>query len=484
MINIERILGSDFNDLLIGNGQANRLSGFEGDDELRGGAGGDVLEGGAGADILNGGNGRDTAEYSSSDAGINIDLTLGTATGGHAQGDTLVSIERIRGSEFNDIISGDGVNNQLFGNGGNDILSGGSGNDLIRGGAGADIIVGGTGADTADYLGSSSGVTVSLVTGTGSGGDAEGDTLVDIERIAGSNFNDILTGNDGDNKLTGYQGDDELLGGNGTDILDGGAGADILNGGDGSDTADYRTSDAAISVDLSLGTNSGGHAAGDTLTSIENIHGSNFADTLTGDAGQNNLFGNGGVDILSGGDGSDLIRGGSGADSIDGGAGTDTADYRGSDAAVTVSLLTGTGVGGHAEGDTLTGIERLFGSKHDDSLIGDNGNNVLYGFGGNDLMNGGSGNDVLRGFGGDDIMTGGQGNDRFVFSGNDWGDDTITDFGTGLDILDLRAAGVTMIDELTISQVGADTLIEFGNASITLENTLTSTIDSSDFLFA
>ncbi len=82
-----------------------------------------------------------------------------------------------------------------------------------------------------------------------------------------------------------------------------------------------------------------------------------------------------GNDILLGGAGNDTLIGGGGADSLQGGAGVDTADYSGSAAPVTVNLTTGTGSGGDAQGDTLTGVDNLIGSFGDDSLTGDAGNN-------------------------------------------------------------------------------------------------------------
>ena len=484
LLNIEHVYGSNFADLLTGSAKGDELSGFDGDDQLTGGAGADILNGGAGADILNGGDGNDLTDYSSSEAAVIIDLTQGLAAGGYAQGDTLISIERVRGSDFDDILNGNASNNQLFGNGGDDIVSGGAGNDLIRGGTGADILVGGTGIDTADYLDSSVGISISLVTNLGTGGDAEGDTLVGIENIFASNFNDVLTGDGSDNKLVGFGGDDIIFGGDGNDFLRGGAGADTIDGGNGSDTADYVKSTAAVTIDLTNGTSSGGYADGDILTNIENVHASRFNDSIVGDAGNNELFGKQGDDNISGGNGNDVIRGGDGADIIDGGSGTDTADYRDSSFGVTVNLTTNTGFGGDAEGDSLISIERLWGSNRDDDLLGDSGNNVLYGFGGDDIISGGAGNDVIRGYSGDDTMTGGSGRDRFGFNGNNWGDDVITDFLSGFDRLDLRSTTVTAFEDLTLNQVGADTLIEFGNASITLENVLLSTIDESDFLFA
>jgi Ca2+-binding RTX toxin-like protein len=92
-----------------------------------------------------------------------------------------------------------------------------------------------------------------------------------------------------------------LDGGNGNDSLNGGDGADTLAGGSGIDTAVYNDSDAGVGIDLS-GTTAGwgGDAAGDALTGIENVTGSNYGDWLGGDNGANTLNGGNGLDWLHG----------------------------------------------------------------------------------------------------------------------------------------------------------------------------------------
>src|SRR5262245_52226142 len=135
-------------------------------------------------------------------------------------------------------------------------------------------------------------------------------------------------------------------------------------------------------------------------------------DTLSGLGGNDQLFGGGGDDTLIGregndqiiaGAGADFLDGGADADSLDGGAGRDLATYVGSNDGVRVDFDLGTGRFGHAEGDTLTGIEDLIGSLFNDSLFGDGGTNDL---------SGNDGNDELIGRGGDDRLNGGLGNDR------------------------------------------------------------------------
>src|SRR5262245_18011615 len=94
-------------------------------------------------------------------------------------------------------------------------------------------IDGGNGSDMASYTDSTSGVTVNLLTGVNKGGTAEGDTLINIEKISGSNYDDTLVGDAGGNYLYGNAGKDNLQGNAGNDYITGGAGADAIDGGDG-----------------------------------------------------------------------------------------------------------------------------------------------------------------------------------------------------------------------------------------------------------
>ncbi|MFN0265364.1 calcium-binding protein, partial [Tepidamorphus sp. 3E244] len=191
-----------------------------------------------------------------------------------------------------------------------------------------------------------------------------------------------------------------LTGGAGNDTLAGLGGADTLIGGADIDTADYSASASGVSVNLATNVHSGGDAAGDSLSGIENVTGSAFGDVLTGDAQANVLTGSAGADTLDGGDGddtldggadADLLTGGAGADTISGGSGIDTASYAGSAAAVTVNLATNVNTGGDAQGDDISGVENLIGSAGDDTLTGDGADNVISGGAGADVIDGGAG---------------------------------------------------------------------------------------------
>lgn len=144
-----------------------------------------------------------------------------------------VVIENATGGSGADELTGNEVSNRLIGNAGDDILFGLGGNDRLYGRAGEDTIDGGAGRDIIYFTTSSDGVIVDLELGLGSGGDAEGDSYIDVESVMGSAFDDEIIGGLGFNNLSGRDGDDFLNGGAGSDILYGGAGADTFKIGDG-----------------------------------------------------------------------------------------------------------------------------------------------------------------------------------------------------------------------------------------------------------
>ena len=398
LTDIENVAGSDYEDVLIGNDGANRL------------------EGGAGADRLDGGAGVDWALYSESDAGVTVNLSNNTASGGHAQGDTITGIENTAGSGYPDVLAGDDGPNRLYGGAGDDELRGNAGDDVLEGGAGADQLNGGTGVDRVSYRGSDAGVVVRLREGTGERGHAEGDVITEVEDVSGSAFNDGLVGDNGANTLAGNAGNDGLWGGHGDDVLEGGAGADRLFGGTGTDTVSYRSSGTGVVVNLKEGAAAGGHAQGDTITDVENLTGSVYRDVLVGDDGANRLDGDAGDDELKGGLGNDRLLGNLGDDRLYGGGGSD--ELRGSD-----------------------GNDRLFGEAGDDSLYGGDADDELHGGSDNDQLYGETGEDILYGDKGDDELNGGDGNDRLV---GEAGADEL-DGGSGIDWVSYQEsdAGVT-----------------------------------------
>ncbi|MGE0180705.1 MAG: beta strand repeat-containing protein [Parvularculaceae bacterium] len=218
----EHATGGNGGDAIVGSdGVANRIVGNFGDDTLFGLSGDDTIRGGSGADSMNGGTGADEVDYSDDGVGVTVRLWNQTATGGIATGDSLAGFEHATGGSSGDAIVGsDGVANILTGNGGDDSLYGLTGNDTIDGGAGADVINGGGGYDYASYSDSSVGVKIRLWNGTGELGDAQGDSLTDIEGVVGSDFDDVIVGADGvANTFYAGLGDDTLYGKSGNDTF-------------------------------------------------------------------------------------------------------------------------------------------------------------------------------------------------------------------------------------------------------------------------
>ena len=214
---IENLVGSNFDDTLVGGAAANAISGGDGNDELYGGGGADTLLGGIGEDSLFG-----------------DDLTLDYASG--SEGLFISSY-----GASNDYLSGGVGNDKLYGGGGDDTLVGGEGADILDGGFYFDPgnlpigSEGNFGVDTADYSTSAGRVEVYLNTGHGYFHDAEGDQLVKIENLIGSAYNDTLVGSSGANVLHGGDGDDLFIFTNGggddtvTDFTAGVGSDDVLN---------------------------------------------------------------------------------------------------------------------------------------------------------------------------------------------------------------------------------------------------------------
>jgi Ca2+-binding RTX toxin-like protein len=430
-LGVESAIGSRFDDTLIGgvavgeNAAGVRVRNVEWD--LKGRAGNDYLEGGPGNDNLDGGDGVDTVSYRTAPAqqvvnpvtqavtavGVTINLASTIAQNTVTAGtDTLTGIENVIGSAFNDTLTGDGAAN------------------VIEGGDGADLINGAGGADTAGYEHAAAGINVNLALNGGQNTISAGiDTLISMENVIGSGFNDTLTGNGGAN------------------VMEGGVGNDLINGGAGSDTASYEHAAAGVNVNLELRVAQvTGGAGTDTLRSMENLRGSVFNDILTGSAGANVLDGNIGADIMSGGGGNDTYMVDNAADVVNeaAGAGTDTILT----SLNNFSLLPNARV--NLENLTFTGLGDFVGTGN--ALA-----NALTGGAGNDILSGGAGNDTLDGGIGSDVMAGGIGNDTYLVDnaadivneslseGNDTVNSSIS-YSLGLGVENLVLIGTVAID--------------------------------------
>ncbi len=262
------------------------------------------------------------------------------------------------GDAGNNTLTGSAGDDAIYGLAGNDSLSGGDGNDQIFGGPGNDTMDGGAGV--LDYVrydqATGSGVYVNLGTGQANGPDGL-DQFTNFEGVVGSAAGDTLVGS---------AGNDYIEGGGGNDELDGGAGTDYLG---------HTQAPSAVTVSLATGKTSGG-AGSDDIKNFENVGGSSYNDSLTGDGSFN------------------VLEGMLGDDTLDGGGGGDGASYFHAGGAVTVNLTTGRSSGADGN-DVLINIRDIYGSQYSDSLTGDSANNTITAYGGNDTIDGGAGSDTL-----------------------------------------------------------------------------------------
>jgi Ca2+-binding RTX toxin-like protein len=292
--NAEILKGFNGNDILKGNAGNDTLEGGSGNDELfdysgnnllNGGEGNDSIYSGTGNDILNGDNGIDTVYYDSYyKGGVTINLGLTTSQNTINAGfDTFISIENINGSNYSDTITGNTSDNMLTGNAGNDKLTGNAGNDwlisgegddALNGGDGNDVLNGGNGTDWAHYWNAPSALTLNLNVITPQNTLGAGiDTLIGIEKINASEFNDSITGNFNNNSLLGNGGNDTLTGGDGNDLLTGGKGNDtfIFNTALNTHNIDNITDFSPVDDNLQLA-----KAIFTKLTTLGSIQSTNF----------------------------------------------------------------------------------------------------------------------------------------------------------------------------------------------------------------
>jgi Ca2+-binding RTX toxin-like protein len=334
-------------------------------------------------DNINGLGGIDTVSYALATSAVNVSLYIaGPQNTGGSGIDTLISIENLTGSNFNDTLQGDAFNN---------VLDGGLGNDYVS------------------YSSAHGSVTIDL--GGFATGAAGFDTLISIENAIGSSFADTIIGNGINNVIAAGGGNDYIVASLGSDVIDGGSGTDtvsyttltspislgafgvvtksagvtdqligvetIIATGSTQDTINLSlaTAPAAVSTTVNLAgalnnvqVNLSGGAPAINLTALqfENVIGSGVADTITGNNLANNLSGNGGNDIIAGGFGNDTIAGGLGNDTLTGDADNDSFVF---------------GEIGAANRDTITGFSAvqdtiLLSNSLDSTLVGSLANGI------------------------------------------------------------------------------------------------------------
>ncbi|PYE80579.1 Ca2+-binding RTX toxin-like protein [Pseudoroseicyclus aestuarii] len=385
----DSLAGGDGSDTLFGGGGNDILQGHTGENQLFGGLGSDLMIAGAQAELFDGGGNHDRVSYSVATIGVLADMRYSDRSTGYAADDVFVGVEHLEGSNFDDDLRGTTFGNSIYGGQGSDILNGrsgddflfgGEGNDTLLGGSDADELHGGSGTDRAQYSEAEAGVKADLANPSANTGDAAGDTYESIENLQGSNFNDDLRGSSGGNLLSGAEGNDflrgregndNIYGGEGDDVLFGGAGGDALYGSSGVDRAQYSEASVGVRADLQDDQTNTGEAIGDTYNSIENLYGSNYADTLLGDTESNTIWG---------GSGNDLLYGRAGADTVFGGDGQDTFYFRKGYEADRISDF---------QNDVDTIVLQGFGLSGVPSALShatQSGSNVFFDFGGGDTL--------------------------------------------------------------------------------------------------
>ncbi|MGJ8561883.1 MAG: DUF4214 domain-containing protein [Litorimonas sp.] len=296
------------------------------------------------------------------------------------------------------------------------------------------------------------------------------------ELIEGSEFADTLDGAGGNDTLNGFEGNDSIIGGRGTDLIDGGDGNDTIVGGPNLFSEGEELLDSALDTLI-------GGLGDDTISGWGN------SALMLGGAGNDNL--QGGPDARS-----DTLDGGTGADTLIGQGGADVyivdsvldfvAEYQYDSYAPGTTDATGdvdeirstiswvlrdwNDDGFNIENLTLLGSASINATANEvgNVLTGNSGSNLLSALAGDDTIDGGGGNDTIDGGAGDDFMTGGSGADTFIINALS-GDDTITDFDVGIDVLDLSAFSQSQIDAQIISEdLSGNRVVNIGGASVTL----------------
>ena len=402
---------------------------------------------GNGGDDLITGNGNTRISFQIATAGVHVDFVTGIATGDLSVGtDHFTGVNAVQASMFDDTLLGGSTN---------DVFTGLAGNDSIDGGGGFDI------SSYNNIFFTTGGVNVNMAVGTVTGDLSSGvDTLRSIEGVQGTFFADVYVatgygqtgalnvGNNGAlNQFEGLGGDDQITGNGNTKIL-------------------YSNATGGVAVHMAAGTADGDTSVGhDTFGGVYSVIGSNFADVYdatnfvgTSLGTYNEFQGQGGDDIISG-NGNTQIR------------------FDNATAGVTVDLATGNANGDASVGhDTFVGVNRVFGTNFNDTILGSSAS---------DFLDGGNGNDTLNGLGGSDSLTGEGGADTFNYA-DGGGADTITDFNRAQgDTIDVRGvAGIaTFADIQSRATVNAgNTVVDFGGGNTLTLIAVTSLLQS-DFIF-
>lgn len=331
-----------------------------------------------------------------------------------------------------DIVTGSDANDDLRGAIGNDVISGGGGNDYIADDGGYDTLHGGDGWDHLAFEDANwetdawRGVSLDAVTGIATDSWGNANLIAGFESYSDTLFSDTLKGS---------AGDDAFVLTRGNDVVNGREGWDSLDYGEAANWGARR----GVTVNLATGTATDSWRGTDTISNIEQIHGTRFADTLTGSNRDESFEGCAGVDVVNGGGGFDELV------------------FWRANGAVTINTGSGTQVQNDGFGnlESVQGIESFIGSFYNDRMAGGSGNDRFNGQDGRDTLSGGGGNDSIGGANGNDRLTGGAGVDAFNFFAplSTGGVDTLTDMQTGVDKIWIDSAwGGLWAETLTADQ--------------------------------
>ena len=455
IVNVENVLGSNYNDNLVGNESDNTLSGYKGDDYINGAAGDDTLYGDEGDDTLNGGlgdnkiyggEGKDIVQFS--DSGLDrvvVDLSESTGKKYSSSNvllgtDTLSDIEVVEGTSGNDTLLGNNNNNELYGGKGDDTLNGRGGVNYLDGGTNVD------GSIENDWVNFTSQATVNLSAQTATiAGNVS--TVVNIENITGSAYGDILTGSSVSNIIHGESGDDTISGNDGSNVLDGGDGIDTLSYSFYSNSVDNK----GLTIDMSTGNAIHGTYE-DLVSNFENLVGTDYDDVLTGNTN---------INTISAGAGDDIVYATAGNDTYDGGTGTNTLDYSKSLGSITAKLSTGLVIGSETGTDKISNFSKLIGSTGNDTISGNSNANTL---------DGSDGDDVIDGVGGVNTLIAGDGVDTLIARS---GADTYDGSGDGADTVDY--SNLTTAIDIVLNSDGNTTESTYGHILTEVENIIGTT---------
>jgi Ca2+-binding RTX toxin-like protein len=353
---IEGGSGSLFADTFTGSGLENRFMPLGGSDSILG-AGGvdDFLVVDYGNDHTLGGSQGIVGDLT----GMNGTLSAGSITDTFGTVDSVMRIDAVRGSAFADVVTAGAEDLQFVGLDGADTFIGGTGFNEARYDHDADIagVSGfGPGGINADLRAMTAQVAGTIVDGFG-----DTDSVIGIESVRGTNVADIVRAPDAGIRFRGLDGADTFIGGAGMDSVDyrrdanypGGDAGVVVNLSASVVTLAGQGTFAAATARDGFGSIDQLKAVSDPTTLVDNVWGTDFADTLIGSvsantlnaqAGADSIDGGAGDDSLVAGGGSDTLSGGEGNDTIEGGGGSDTAVYSAGRNAYTVTSAVGGGL--------------------------------------------------------------------------------------------------------------------------------------------